>query len=92
MPNKEGPTVFNAIKGLFRGLKNKWGKYPRKFHFDRGTEINTQLQAWLARKGIDFSTSSPYTHEQNSLIERSIRVVLDRLRSTVVLLQLPQYL
>jgi len=92
LPNKEGPTIYNAIKGLFKGFKNKWGKYPKKFHFDRGTEVNNLLQAWLARKGIDFTTSSPYTHEQNGLIERSIRVILDRLRSTIVLLQLPQYL
>lgn len=92
LPNKEGPTILNTIKGLFKGLKNKYGKYPTKFHFDGGNEVNSLLQAWLAKKGIDFSTSNPYTHEQNGLAERSIRVILDRVRATMVLLQLPQYL
>ena len=58
-------------------------------HFNGGTEIDTALQCWLARKGITFSTSSPYIHEQNSLAERSIRVILDRLRATMQWAQLP---
>ncbi|KAK2068865.1 hypothetical protein P8C59_003481 [Phyllachora maydis] len=31
----------------------------------------------LAKRGIKFSTSTPYIHEQNSLVERSVRVILD---------------
>lgn len=42
------------------------------------------LQAWFQKKGIEFRTSSPYIHEQNSLIERSIRVLLDRLLATLL--------
>ncbi|KAK2075497.1 hypothetical protein P8C59_009619 [Phyllachora maydis] len=33
LPNKSGPLVANAIKGL-RGLRNGFGRYPTKFHFD----------------------------------------------------------
>ncbi|KAK2067933.1 hypothetical protein P8C59_001632 [Phyllachora maydis] len=29
------------------------------------------------KRGIKFSTSSPYIHEQNGLVERSVRVILD---------------
>ena len=92
MPNKKGPTVFTTIKGFFRLLRNKYGAYPRKFHFDRGTEVNKLLQSWLSVRGIEFSTSSPYIHEQNGLIERSIRVILDRLRATMIGANLPLYL
>ncbi|KAK2066925.1 hypothetical protein P8C59_000703 [Phyllachora maydis] len=78
LPNKSGPIVANAIKGFFRGLRNGFGRYPTKFHFDRGTEITDLLTTWLAKRGIQFSTSAPYIHEQNGLVERSVRVILDQ--------------
>ncbi|KAK2067988.1 hypothetical protein P8C59_001687 [Phyllachora maydis] len=67
LPNKSGPIVVNAIKGFFRGLRNRFGRYPTKFHFDGGTEITDLLTTWLAKRGIKFSTSAPYIHEQNGL-------------------------
>ncbi|KAK2072798.1 hypothetical protein P8C59_007132 [Phyllachora maydis] len=73
-----GPIVANAIKGFFRGLRNGFGRYPTKFHFDRGTEITDLLTTWLAQRGIKFSTSAPYIHEQNGLVERSVKVILDQ--------------
>ncbi|KAK2070774.1 hypothetical protein P8C59_005243 [Phyllachora maydis] len=77
LPNKSGPIVANAIKGFFRGLRNGFGRYPTKFHFNGGTEITDLLTTWLAKRGIKFSTSAPYIYEQNSLVERSVRVILD---------------
>ncbi|KAK2071853.1 hypothetical protein P8C59_006243 [Phyllachora maydis] len=71
LPNRSGPIVANAIKGFFRGLRNGFGRYPTKFHFDGGTEITDLLTTWLAKRGIKFSTSAPYIHEQNGLVERS---------------------
>ncbi|KAK2069999.1 hypothetical protein P8C59_004537 [Phyllachora maydis] len=92
LPNKSGPIVANAIKGFFRGLRNGFGRYPTKFHFDGGTEITDLLTTWLAKRGIKFSTSAPYIHEQNSLVERSVRVILDCIRCTILSSALPQYL
>ncbi|KAK2072765.1 hypothetical protein P8C59_007100 [Phyllachora maydis] len=92
LPNKSGPIVANAIKGFFRGLRNGFGRYPTKFHFDRGTEITDLLTTWLAKRGIKFSTSAPYIHEQNGLVERSVRVILDHIRCTILSSALPQYL
>ncbi|KAK2074415.1 hypothetical protein P8C59_008623 [Phyllachora maydis] len=83
LPNKSGPIVANAIKGFFRGLRNGSGRYPTKFHFDGGTEITDLLTTWLAKRGLEFSTSAPYIYEQNSLVERSVRVILD-LNSTAI--------
>ncbi|KAK2075478.1 hypothetical protein P8C59_009604 [Phyllachora maydis] len=84
LPNKSGPIVANAIKGFFRGLRNGFGRYPTKFHFDGGTEITDLLTTWLAKRGIKFSTSAPYIHEQNGLVERSVRVILDLLKTSTV--------
>ncbi|KAK2074642.1 hypothetical protein P8C59_008836 [Phyllachora maydis] len=83
LPNKSGPIVANAIKGFFRGLRNGFGRYLAKFHFDRGTEITDLLTTWLIKRGIKFSTSAPYIYEQNSLVERSVKVILD-LNSTAI--------
>ncbi|KAK2067185.1 hypothetical protein P8C59_000944 [Phyllachora maydis] len=92
LPNKSGPIVANAIKGFFRGLRNGFGRYPTKFHFNGGTEITDLLTTWLAKRGIKLSTSAPYIHKQNGLVERSVRVILDRVRYTILSSALPQYL
>ncbi|KAK2073819.1 hypothetical protein P8C59_008068 [Phyllachora maydis] len=84
LPNKLGPIVANAIKGFLRGLRNGFSRYPTKFHFDRGTEITDLLTTWLAKRGIKFSTSAPYIHKQNGLVERSVRVILDLLKTSTI--------
>ena len=92
LPNKRGPNLFKTIKSFFKGLRNQYNRYPKRFFFDGGTEINNSLESWLVAKGIKFVTSSPYVHEQNGLIERSVRVLLERLRATILGADLPQYL
>ncbi|KAK2074898.1 hypothetical protein P8C59_009068 [Phyllachora maydis] len=87
LPNKSGPIVANAIKGFFRGLRNGFGRYPTKFHFDRGTEITDLLTTWLAKRGIKFSTSAPYIYKQNGLVERSyfiLEAIVELVNSTAI--------
>ncbi|KAK2074016.1 hypothetical protein P8C59_008253 [Phyllachora maydis] len=87
LPNKSGPIVANAIKGFFRGLRNGFGRYPSKFHFNGGTEITDLLTTWLAKRGIKFSTSAPYIHEQNGLVERLcfiLEAVVELVNSTAI--------
>ncbi|KAK2072171.1 hypothetical protein P8C59_006542 [Phyllachora maydis] len=52
LPNKSGPIVANAIKGFFRGLRNGFGRYPTKFHFDGGTEITDLLTTYLVERSV----------------------------------------
>ncbi|KAK2075500.1 hypothetical protein P8C59_009622 [Phyllachora maydis] len=87
LPNKSGPIVANAIKGFFRGLRNGFSRYPTKFHFDGGTEITDLLTTWLAKRGIKFSTSAPYIHEQNGLVERLcfiLEAIVELVNSTAI--------
>ncbi|KAK2068530.1 hypothetical protein P8C59_003164 [Phyllachora maydis] len=87
LPNKSGPIVANAIKGFFRGLRNGFGRYPTKFHFNGGTEITDLLTTWLAKRGIKFSTSAPYIHEQNGLVERScfiLEAIVELVNNTAI--------
>ena len=81
--NKAGPTIFNAVKS-FKRLKNQHNRYPKRLFFDSGKEINSDLENWLTAKGIDFVTFSSYVHEQNDLIERSVRVLIERLRAIII--------
>jgi len=83
LPNCQRPTVFNAIQGLFNSFKNCSYRYPNRFHFDSGNEINSLLQTWLQTVGTTFSTSAPYTYKQNDLIERSVYILIDRLKATI---------
>ncbi|KAK2074428.1 hypothetical protein P8C59_008636 [Phyllachora maydis] len=82
LPNKSGLIVANAIKGFFRGLRNGFGRYPTKFHFNGGTEITDLLTTWLAKRGIKFSTSAPYIHKQNGLVERSLSTTITNKETT----------
>ena len=82
--NKAGPTIFSAVKSFFKRLKNQYNRYPKRLFFDGGKEINSDLENWLTAKGIDFITFSPYVHEQNGLIERSVRVLIKRLKATII--------
>ncbi|KAK2074625.1 hypothetical protein P8C59_008819 [Phyllachora maydis] len=70
-PYNRNPIVLLLVNRKSRGLRNGFGRYPTKFHFDRGTKITDLLTTWLAKRGIKFSTSAPYIHEQNGLVERS---------------------
>ena len=82
--NKAGPTIFNVIKSFFKRLKNQYNRYPKRLFFDGGKEINNDLENWLTIKGIDFITSNPYIHEQNGLIEQSMRVLIKRLKAIII--------
>ena len=82
--NKAGPTIFSVIKSFFKRLKNQYNRYPKRLFFDGGKEINSDLKNSLTVKGIDFITFSPYVHEQNGLIERSVRVLIKRLRAIII--------
>ena len=72
LKSRDRDLIEDTIKGFFRSLKALFRQYPKKFYFDGGKKINTRLSAWLQYRGIFFITSSPYIHEQNGLIERSI--------------------
>ena len=82
--NKAGPIIFSAVKSFFKRLKNQYNYYPKRLFFDGGKEINSNLKNWLTAKRIDFVTFSPYVYKQNGLIERSVRVLIERLRVIII--------
>jgi hypothetical protein len=85
---KSKDEAVTEAKSAIEGLYNTYKRYPAHFHYDGGKEIR-RLLPYLTEKGIGFSESSPYAHNQNGLAERSIRVILERLRATTIASGLP---
>ncbi|KAK2074722.1 hypothetical protein P8C59_008906 [Phyllachora maydis] len=75
------PRVLDSIEG--DTVKIRPGPYNRNpivllLVNRKSTEITDLLTTWLAKRGIKFSTSASYIYEQNGLVERSVRVILDQ--------------
>ena len=88
---KSKDKVITKVKAAIEEINNTFKRYPVYLYYDRGKEIS-RLRPYLREKGIVFSESNPYTHNQNSLAERAIWVVLERLRAVMVALGLPSSL
>jgi len=88
---KSKNEVVTEAKAAIEKINNTFKRYPAHLHYDRGKEIS-RLRPYLREKGIVFSESSPYAHNQNNLAERTIRVVLERLRAVMVASGLPSSL
>ena len=88
---KSKDKVVLKAKSAFKGLYNTYRRYPAYFYYNGDKEIR-RLLPYLTEKGIGFSESSPYVYNQNRLAERSIRVILKRLRAVIVASRLPSSL
>jgi transposase InsO family protein len=54
----------------------------KKIRSDNGTEFkNSQIEGFLEEEGIKHEFSSPYTHQQNGVVERKNRSLLDMSRT-----------
>jgi transposase InsO family protein len=54
----------------------------KKIRSDNGTEFkNSQIEGFLEEEGIKHEFSSPYTPQQNGVVERKNRTLLDMART-----------
>jgi transposase InsO family protein len=54
----------------------------KKIRSDNGTEFkNSQIEGFLEEEGIKHEFSSPYTPQQNGIVERKNRTLLDKART-----------
>jgi transposase InsO family protein len=54
----------------------------KKIRSDNGTEFkNSQIEGFLEEEGIKHEFSSPYTSQQNGVVERKNRTLLDMTRT-----------
>jgi transposase InsO family protein len=67
-----------TLKGFLRRAQNEFGLRIKKIRSDNGTEFkNSQIEGFLEDEGIKHEFSSPYTPQQNGVVERKNRTLLD---------------
>jgi hypothetical protein len=70
------------LKGFLRRAQNEFGLRIKKIRSDNGTEFkNSQIEGFLEEEGIKHEFSSPYTPQQNGVVERKNRTLLDMTRT-----------
>jgi transposase InsO family protein len=70
------------LKGFLRRAQNEFVLRIKKIRSDNGTEFkNSQIESFLEEEGIKHEFSSPYTPQQNGVVERKNRTLLDMART-----------
>jgi transposase InsO family protein len=65
-----------------RRAQNEFGLRIKKIRSDNGTEFkNSQIEGFLEEEGIKHEFSSLYTPQQNGVVERKNRTLLDMART-----------
>jgi hypothetical protein len=69
------------LKGFLRRAQNEFRLRIKKIRSDNGTEFkNSLIEGFLEEEGIKHEFSSPYTTQQNGVVERKNRTLLDMAR------------
>jgi hypothetical protein len=79
---QEKSQTQETLKRILRQAQNEFGLRIKKIRSDNGTEFkNTQIEGFLKEEGIKHEFSSPYTPQQNGVVERKNRTLLDMART-----------
>jgi hypothetical protein len=79
---QEKSQTQDTLKGFLRWAQNEFGLRIKKIRSDNGTEFkNSQIEGFLEEEGIKHEFSSPYTPQQNGVVERKNRTLLDMART-----------
>jgi transposase InsO family protein len=79
---QEKSQTQDTLKGFLRRAQNKFGLRIKKIRSDNGTEFkNSQIEGFLEEEGIKHEFSSPYTPQQNGVVEMKNRTLLDMART-----------
>jgi transposase InsO family protein len=71
-----------TLKRFLRWAQNEFGLRIKKIRSDNGTEFkNSQIEGFVEEEGIKHEFSSPYTPQQNGVVERKNRTLLDMART-----------
>jgi hypothetical protein len=79
---QEKSQTQETLKIFSRWAQNEFGLRIKKIRSDNGTEFkNSQIEGFLEDEGIKHEFSSPYTPQQNGVVERKNRTLLDMART-----------
>jgi transposase InsO family protein len=70
-----------TLKRFLIQAQNEFGLKIKKIRSDNGTEFkNSQIEGFLEEEGIKHEFSSPYIPQQNGVVKRKNRTLLDMVR------------
>jgi transposase InsO family protein len=79
---KEKSQTQDTLKGFLRRAQNEFELRIKKIISDNGTKFkNSQIECFLEKEGIKHEFSYPYTPQQNGVVERKNRTLLDMART-----------
>jgi transposase InsO family protein len=79
---QEKSQAQETLKRFLRRAQNEFGLRIKKIRNDNGTEFkNSQIDGFLEEEGIKHEFSSPYTPQQNGVVERKNITLLDMART-----------
>jgi transposase InsO family protein len=79
---QEKSQTQETLKEFLRRAQNEFGLRIKKIRSDNGTEFkNSQIEGFLEEEGIKHEFSSPYMPQQNGVVERKNRTLLDMART-----------
>ena len=74
--------VKDKVKTFVRRAQKEFGLPINKMRSDNGTEFkNTQVEEFLDEEGIKHEFSTPYTPQQNGVVERKNHTLIDMART-----------
>ena len=89
---KHKADVTENFKIFEKLVNNKVGYTIKRLHSDCGGEfVNQALKSIFVQKGIQFTSSAPYTPEQNGKSERSNRTIIESARSMMQAKDTPKF-
>jgi transposase InsO family protein len=79
---QEKSQTQETLKKFLRQAQNEFGLRIKKIISDNGTEFkNSQIEGFLEEEGIKHEFSSPYAPQQNDVVERKNRTLMDMVRT-----------
>ena len=74
--------VFRYLQDVVARVKSDTDNDVKVLRSDNGGEFfGTEINDWLAKRGIHHQSSTPHTPQQNGVAERTIRTVMEAARS-----------
>jgi transposase InsO family protein len=79
---QEKSQTQDTLKEFLRRAQNEFGLRIKKIRSDNRTKFkNSQIKGFLEEEGIKHEFSSPYTPQQNGVVERKNITLLDMVRT-----------
>jgi transposase InsO family protein len=79
---QEKSQTQETLKRFLRQAQNEFGLRIKKIRSNNGTEFkNSKIEGFLEEEGIKHEFSSPYTPQQNGVVERKNITLLDMART-----------